>query len=136
MLNFTYTADGTLTKVSAEFSRDAQNRNDFKTFDRAKQVAADATALTGTLHIGVDAGQWTSPRYDVIEAPKVGADVSYAFNGDYYPAGKIVKISTSLRRVETSTGKVFFRRGESGQWVNAGTWTMVPGIHDRRNPSF
>jgi hypothetical protein len=137
MLNFTYT-DGwkTLVKVSAEFSADAFNRNDFKTLETAEKVAADATALTGNLHIAVDQGPSWSPRYDVIEAPRVGAEVSYGFNGDYYPAGKITKISASLRRVQTDRGDVFFRRGQTAAWVKNGTWSMVQGTINRRNPEF
>jgi hypothetical protein len=135
MLNFTY-VNGKLTSVSTSWTRDAINRNDLTNLAHAEEVAQDATALTGRLHIGVDKGDHTWPRYDVIEAPVVGAEVSRAFNGDYYPAGKIVKVSASLRRVQTDQGVVFYRRGQSGQWLEGGTWTMVAGSIERRNPSF
>lgn len=136
MLNFTYSLDGKLVSVSTDFTQDAINRNDFTCFDTAKAVAAEATTLTGKLHIAADRGQWTSPRYDVIEAPAVGTEVSRAFNGDYYPAGKIVKVSASLRRVVTEDGTVFYRRGNSDVWISAGTWGMSIGRTSRLNPSF
>lgn len=113
-----------------------ETRNDWKTLERAKEVAAQLTEASGRLFIGTDAGPNVSPRYDVIDAPVLGAPVSKAFNGDYYPEGEITKISKSLKRVETSTGAVFFRRRESGAWIEGGTWSMVPGHVSRRNPSF
>lgn len=135
MINFTYT-DGKLTTVSTDYSADAINRNDILSIAHAEKIAADATSLTGNLHIGVDRGNSMWPRFDVIEAPRVGSEVSKAFNGDYYPAGTIVQVSKSLRRVLTSNGTVFYRRGQSGTWLNGGTWAMVPGTINERNPSF
>lgn len=118
------------------FPANVQNRNDWKTLARAEEVAAQLTEATGTLYIATDAGPNVSPRFDVIDAPVVGAKVSKAFNGDYYPEGEIVKVSASLKRVETSTGVVFFRRGKSGAWVEGGTWSMVQGHIERRNREF
>ena len=141
MLNFTY-EDGKLVAVSTELGRRPEtiNRNDFGCLDTARTVAAEATALTGRIHLGIDKGDYTSPRYDVIEAPAVGQEVSYAFNGDYYPAGKIVRVSAGprYRRVQTDRGVVFWRTGDtSGRWAKAGgTWTMVAGTHSRLNPEF
>lgn len=113
-----------------------ETRNDWQTLARAEQVARELTEATGKPFIGTDAGRYTSPRYDVIAAPVLGAPVSRSFNGDSYPAGTITKISKSLRRVETSDGSVFFRRGQSASWVNVGTWGMTMGHVDRRNPEF
>lgn len=135
MLSFTYT-NGKLTAVSAEYSRDAVTRNDMASLAQANLIAAEATELTGRLHIGVDQGNHTSPRYDVIEAPVVGAEVSRGFNGDYYPAGKIVKVSASLRRVQTSDGTVFYRRANSAAWVSGNTWAMVAGTVSRLSREF
>lgn len=135
MLNFTYT-NGVLTEVTETFTRGAITRNDMQNLAHAEEIAQDATSLTGRLHIGVDRGASTWPRFDVIEAPRVGAEVSRAFNGDYYPAGKIVSVSPSLRVVRTATGATFYRRGNSGTWLASRTWAMVSGTIDRRNPSF
>ena len=136
MLNFTYSFDGKLVSVSTDCTQDAINRNDMADFAHAGRIAADATELTGKLHIAADRGQYTSPRYDVIEAPVVGTEVSRAFNGDYYPAGKIVKVSASLRRVVTEDGTVFYRRGNTDVWLSGGTWGMSIGRTSRLNPSF
>lgn len=135
MLNFTY-SNGSLVLVSTDYSPEAMNRNDMTGILHAEMIAADATKLTGKLHIAVDRGDHTWPRYDVIEAPVVGSEVSRAFNGDYYPAGKIVRISASLKRVVTEDGTVFYRRGITGTWIADGTWAMCPGSIDKRNPSF
>jgi len=135
MLSFIY--DGSkLTAVTSDYAPHGINRNDFANIDDAQRIANDATTLTGVVYIPTDAGAHVSPRYDVIEAPRVGEEVSRAFNGDYYPAGKIVKVSASMRRVETVQGIVFYRRGNSAQWLNNGTWTMVSGVVDKRNHSF
>lgn len=113
-----------------------QHRNDWKSFARVQEIAAQLTEATGQRYLATDAGPNVSPRYDVVEAPRVGAPVSKAFNGDYYPEGKITKISASFRRVVTSSGAVFYRRRNSGTWLEGGTWSMVQGHHDKRNPSF
>lgn len=101
------------------------------------QVVADAaTAYTGELYIATDDGEWVSPRYEVIKAPKVGDEVSKAFNGDYYPMGVIAKVSKSLKVIETSAGIKFYRRKLSGAWINGGMWSLVPGHIQRWNPEF
>lgn len=113
-----------------------ETRNDWKSFARAVDVATQLTEATGKLYVATDAGLYTSPRFDVVAAPMVGDKVSKYFNGDSYPEGEIVKVSATLKRVETSTGCVFFRRGNTGSWVNVGTWSMQHGHTESRNPSF
>lgn len=138
MLTVTLNEAGKAISASTEVSREpnTESRWDWKTMDRAEQVAADLTEATGTLYVATDGGSGLSPRYDVIEAPKVGDPVSYAFNGDYYPCGEIDRISESLRVIRTTTGRVFYRRRQSGAWISEGTWSMVPGHVSRLNPSF
>jgi hypothetical protein len=115
------------------------NRNDFKHFEQAKAVAEQANACggyKGSQLVAVDSGPNVSPRYDVIVLPKVGDPVSYAFNGDSYPDGTIVSVSASLKVVKTSTGRSYYRRRETGSWVNNGTWSLVAGHVYKQNPSF
>lgn len=120
-----------------------ENRNDWRTYKAAAEVAA----MLGPKYQATDAGPYCSPRYDVIDLPQVGQEVSYAFNGDYYPCGKIVSISAgpAFRRIvaEDVNGRkyVFHRRCRSGEpvggaWIMDGTWSMIQGHHDRRNPEF
>lgn len=113
---------------------DYQNRNDWKTFEQAEQIAK----ALGAGYIATDAGDHVSPRYDVIELPKIGDEVSYAFNGDYYPCGKIEKISKKpeYRRIATTDGTVFYRRGNTGTWKHNQTWSLVAGHINKRNPEF
>lgn len=136
MIYVTRNADGNIAGVSAEHSPKSECRWDWKTMKAAVAVADEATALTGRLHIAVDSGEWVSPRFDVIEAPTVGAKVSYTFNGDYYPCGQIARISKSLRVITTDAGKTFYRRRDSAAWVFDGMWSMVPGHINRLNPEF
>lgn len=111
-------------------------------------AACELAALLGvtpgegqeTTWLEVDSGPNVSPRYDVMIAPKVGDVVSYGFNGDYYPAGSITKVSDSKRRVE-ATGedgrvRVFWRLRNTAVWKFDSTWSMCGGRHDERNPSF
>lgn len=113
------------------------NRNDWKTMLDAELIAA---ALNDTVkenrYLATDAGPHVSPRYDVIELPRVGDKVSYAFNGDSYPCGEIVSISKSLKVIVTSEGKKFYRRRQTGSWINNGTWSLVPGHISKWNPEF
>lgn len=111
-------------------------RHDWETFEDAEKFAAKATFDLGEPFIPTDAGSHVHPRFDVVRPPKIGDKVSKTVNGDYYPCGEIVKISKSLRRVETDTGAVFWRRRKSGAWVKGGCWSMVPGHIKELNPSF
>ncbi len=114
------------------------HRNDFPTFEVAERVAALANDHAGKpgFYIPIDNGPNVSPHYDVIEAPAVDWPVSYAFNGDSYPDGAIVRVGTGPRMtVTTSTGSRFHRRGRSGTWVKeGGTWALRRGHRDERNP--
>jgi hypothetical protein len=113
-----------------------ETRHNWKSFARVEEIAAQLTEATGVRYLAVDKGAHTSPRYDVIKAPTVGEEVSRYFNGDGYPAGEIAKISPSFKRIETTTGVVFFRRRLTDSWINNGTWGMAGGHRNDRNPSF
>lgn len=121
------------------------NRNDIECFEMAGDMAKSASKNLGKVYLAIDSGPNVSPRYDVFEAPKVGDDVSKAFNGDYYPVGKVVKIGKDYKRIYVSDAspsagackapEVFVRRKLSGAFVNKG-WSLVPGVRNERNPSF
>ncbi len=116
---------------------DTESRWDWKSLTTAQEVADKLNEKAGELrYIATDAGVHVSPRYDVIELPKVGDKVSYAFNGDYYPCGVVTKISKTLRKISTSEGRDFYRVRQTGCWKNNGTWSLVPGHISRLNPEF
>lgn len=146
MLNFIIKASS-LIAVTAEYTHAADmaadaaqfNRNDFKSFEVAEEMAAAATKFTGKLHIATDAGKWTSPQFDVIAAPAVGDKVSQSFNGDSYPRGTIVKVSKTLKKITTSDGTAtweFYRCRTTGSWIINGYASMVAGHVSEQNPSF
>jgi hypothetical protein len=110
------------------------SRHDFKTFEQAQEVADAASIFEGVDYIATDAGEWCSPRYDVIKAPQVLDPVSYAFNGDAYPCGYIKTISKTMKKITTTTGKTFYRKRNTGSWVSAPCWFMVEGHISERNP--
>ena len=140
MLYFTVTTDhnGDNMAVSlAPTSEGAQSRWDWKTYDHVRRIAALANKGAGKeLYLGIDRGAGNYPRFDVIPMPQIGDEVSYGFNGDYYPCGKIVSISATLKKITTSTGDTFYRRRETGRWVKGGTWTLVQGHRSEQNPCF
>lgn len=107
---------------------------DWETLDQVVEIANDLTSSTNVLYIPIQRSN-AYPKFDVIKAPAVGDDVSKGFNGDFYPCGKIVRISKTLKRITTSNGDVFYRRAETGAWI-AGAFTLVSGIIDRQNPHF
>jgi hypothetical protein len=111
---------------------------DIKSYEEAAELAAKASAEKGIEYIPVDRGPCVSPRYGYEHAPKVGEPVSEAFNGDSYPAGKIIKVGKNYKRVTTDTGAVFYRRKLTGIWLRSpgGTFAMIHGTHNERNPSF
>lgn len=109
---------------------------DAESFEEACTWAKYMTAMSGTTYLGYDNGDSVSPRYGVIEAPKVGDPVSYTFNGDSYPCGYITRITNGWR-VYTDSGKTFNRwRNGSGWRMVGGTWWMVGGHVSERNPHF
>jgi len=141
MLHFNLNAANEVIAIANSFPVGADHkawidRWDLDSLEDAQRIADGATKLTGHLYIATDAGEWVSPRYDVVEAPTVGDEVSYAFNGDYYPCGVITAISKSLKLITTSTGRKFYRRRESGSWLNNGMWSLVSGHHSQINPEF
>lgn len=109
-----------------------EHRWDWKTMDAAIEVAT----MLGKGFIATDAGPFVSPRYDVIQLPKVGDKVSKEFNGDSYPCGVIVKVSATFKSIRTDGGDVFYRVRQSGSWRNEGTWYLTPGHVHKQNPSF
>lgn len=111
-------------------------RHDWLSYDAACELAARVSFAMGELYIGIDNGENIYPRYDIIRAPQVGDEVSYSFNGDTYPDGKIASISESLRVISTDTGNVYYRRKLSGAWKRHKTWTLVRGHITERNPHF
>lgn len=142
MLNFILSwSTGELVAISDIASEDPDltkvNRNHFSSLVDAVDIADKANKLkNGKTYIATDAGKNCSPRYDVIAAPAVGSEVSQSFNGDSYPCGKIVKVSVSLRKVTTDTGKVFWRHKQTGSWLVNGYASMIAGHVSERNPSF
>lgn len=106
-----------------------------KTFEQVQVLADEASAFFGTTYIAAE-NRNCSPKYRIIAPPKVGDPVSYTFNGDYTPCGHVVKVTKTLM-VRTSTGKCFRRKGRTAAWVlPGGTFSLVHGHVDRRNPEF
>lgn len=133
---------GEVIDLADEFPKEDRKEwtmgRDCKDMQEAATLAGAATISLSRLFLPVDRGSHVHPRYDVIEAPRVGDEVSYGFNGDYYPDGVITKIGgTACSRIYTSTGSVYNRRRQSASWIKrGGTWSMVKGHRNERNPSF
>jgi hypothetical protein len=145
MLVFVFDRTGAvLQSVTTKFPKNREDlrcvyRGDLESYADALALAGKANALqNGYSYLATDAGPHCYPRFDVVKAPEVGAAVSYGFNGDYRPDGVIIRVSgTDSRIVTTSTGTRYYRRKLSGTWLQAGgTWALVAGIVDERNPSF
>jgi len=110
--------------------------HDWKSFERVTELARLLEATTKRKFLPVDNGSHTSPRYGLVEPPKLGDEVSYSFNGDTYPDGVITKI-TPKYHITTSEGHKYRRRGNRGYWLReGGTWSLVAGHIYEQNPSF
>ena len=114
------------------------NHNQLPSLEWAELYAAENRMMLCTLHLACDNGAHTSHRYGVVEAPAVGDDVSYAFNGDYYPCGTVTHVTKgSARVIKTDTGATFYRRRQTSCWKKkGGTWSLVQGHIKRSNPHF
>lgn len=97
-----------------------------------QEATVYAEQLSSTLkrpYIAVQTAYGHRRKFDIIAAPQVGDKVSYTFNGECYPCGEIVRISPTLKKIITNHDKVFYRRGNTGQWMMHNTWSMIPGHH-------
>ena len=117
------------------------NRTDITSLEQAQALADSASGTLGIPHLAVDRGLGVSARYVVIEAPMVGDEVSMAFNGDYYPVGKITRIGVGYKQIKVvgPDGDKVFRRqgGENGSgWLYQRMWRLVDGKQSRLNPEF
>ena len=113
-----------------------ENRNDWSCLEQAEIVAKKLTKhYLFKSFMATDEGTGCSPRYDVIEAPRVGDEVSKSFNGDYYPCGNIVAISQTKKKITTSTGESFYRRKDTGKWLS-GPFALIKGVESRLSPEF
>lgn len=114
-----------------------ETRNNWKTMEDAERRANQLNQNNGPVYLAIDNGPNVHPRFDIIEAPCVGEPVSYSFNGDSYPDGKIVHISKApgYKVVTTDTGSKYYRRKQSARWMKqGGTWSMILGHVTERNP--
>lgn len=96
---------------------------DYESFEEVQDIAVKISEITGQQWIAYDDGEWTSHRFGIMEPPKVGDEVSYGFNGDYYPCGTIAKITKAgvsrLAKAKSSTVVI--------KSVRAGLWLAAPG---------
>lgn len=134
-VSLTYPTDGDWSDGRFTNRTDGwMSSRDFKSMAEARTMALYLTSMTGRTYLPADEGDGVSPRYRIVEAPRVGDEVSYSFNGDTYPCGKVVRITKGWR-VTTDDGKVFNRYKESGGWrAVGGTWWMVQGHRYEQNP--
>lgn len=78
--------------------------------------------------------QGTSHPWEIRRNPKIGEEVSEAFNGDFYPRGKIVRVTATKAITDR---KHVFRKNGQGIWKTQGScFSMVHGVHSRLNPEF
>lgn len=127
--------EGHLSELELQ-DRSWTHRWDWKSYEMVVTLAKYVTAMTGNVFLPIDQGEHRGPRFDVMRAPAVGDEVSYGFNGDYYPDGTITKISKTWI-ITTSTGKTYRRRDQTSGWYQpGGTWRLVAGHVDERNPHF
>ncbi len=110
-----------------------QSRWDWSTLERATEVC---NMLDQELYMVTDSGAGCSPRFDIIKKPRVGDEVSYAFNGDSRPDGEIAKISKTMKMITTTTGSKYYRKQLTGRWVRGGCWTLVQGHVSKLNEAF
>lgn len=111
-----------------------QSSWDWKSFEEVERLARYVTAMTGRTYVPVNHTEFVSPRFSIMELPKVGDAVSYSFNGDTYPDGYIVAMTKKLQ-ITTSTGSKYRRYKNTSGWrKTGGTWWLVKGHIYEQNP--
>ena len=112
---------------------------DVRTKEQAEAIMAEMQAAEpDALFLVCEARYFRRSEFKVVKAPAVGDDVSRGFNGDYYPCGKVTYVTAKTAAVvRTSNGLEFRRRKNTSSWLQTGgTWSLISGIYDERNPSF
>ena len=66
---------------------------------------------------------------------QIGDNVTYAFNGDYYPCGTVERISKTGKIIYTTNSHKFVRQA-SGTYKRDRTWTLIHGTYSELNPHF
>lgn len=135
--------------------RDAKGDR-IQTYTQALETAKRMTEEQRAPFWAEDRGPSVHPRYAVIPAFQIGEPVSYGFNGDSYPCGRIIAITSPSDGSRDAQGKErpecgyriitvqdhngnkskFWRRRLSGSWKKNETWSLQHGWHQDRNPSF
>ena len=110
--------------------------NRYETEVEANEAAAKLTEESNELHIVTHEPSYVCNKWAVHRVPQVGDFVSYSFNGDSYPDSEIVSVSKTLKVITTKSGKKYYRYKNHASWRNNGTWWLVKGFHEERNPSF
>lgn len=142
MFHFCIDSNDNLLGLADKAGKDTEThrwvtRHHIDSFEQAERYAAQASANdSGRVYLAIDSGEHCWPRYDVVEAPRVGDEVSMGFNGDYYPRGTVAKVSANYRVVTTSDGHRFYRRRLSGAWLHKGQWYLAAGHIRAWNPEF
>lgn len=104
-LNAVYHNYGSLDKKSNWVS----DRDELQTMEQVTKYAEEITTFTGELHIPIDHGDYTFPRFEIMKMFVVGQEISKYFNGDSYPDETIKKISDGLRIITSTSGNRYFR---------------------------
>lgn len=120
-----------------------------ETYEQAIAAAERLSEEQGAQYWAEDRGSNVSPRFAVIRGFVVGEPVSYGFNGDSYPCGRIIAMSARPKDASKGEGpriitvqdhqgvrKQFWRRKKTGSWKHDQTWSLQHGWHNDRNPSF
>ena len=127
-------------KQIQDIFRDMQHwaGHNFYTHAEAENAAAAMNHHSASREFTVevrDNGSSCSPRYSTQIKAEEGMPVSYAFNGDFYPAGLISKVSPTGKKITTTMG-ITFHRDSLGNYRHDQTWHLVLGTHTDKNPSF
>ena len=111
--------------------------NRFDNLAAAEARAAELEASTGEKHVAYRSSYACDP-YLAARLPQIGDEVSMAFNGDYYPCGKIARISPTYNRITTDDGTIFTRVGPAcwKRGGKSGAFSLIQGHRDERNPHF
>ena len=141
-----YTGTPAFTKIFKDDGEEVVFDNvirqcDFETFVQAEAAAKKLTEVMGRLYIPTTNGEeGRRARYEVVEVPAVGDEVSRGFNGDYYPCGKIVRVTKALTVIaedENGFQSRFRRVKQTGSWkLENMPYYLVFGRVDERSPHF
>lgn len=127
MVNIMRDRNGKICGVISQSIEGSTARGDWHDYsaEQMDALAEEVSEYMGRPFVAVERDGY--PKNDIVPVPRVGDPISYGFNGDYYPCGRISRVSPTGKVITSTQGHKFYRRGKTSKWRYNKFWSLVRG---------